>query len=95
MEQMQLLMALSLYLNSIKDKEVILVPATPEMLFGSEASDEEIDDEEYDYEYEEEEGELDQEDQLSLEASGSVSLDWQSESWVTELGDDGAEFAER
>lgn len=36
MEQMQLLMALSLYINSIRmNPPTVLVPATPEMLFGT------------------------------------------------------------
>jgi hypothetical protein len=57
-EQLQLIRALSLYINAITMNPPILVPATPEMLFDTEYKEEQdyqSEDNEYEYEYEEEE----------------------------------------
>ena len=55
MEQLQLLMALSLYVNSITANPPRLVPATPEMLFGTEYNKAEDFESELEYEYDSEE----------------------------------------
>ena len=93
-ERMQLLMALSLYLNSIKNNPVVLVPATPEMLFGSGANEEEVESAD-EYEYEEEEEEMPEETEVSPSTPENAPSDWKSRSRVTELGDDDGAFVER
>jgi hypothetical protein len=97
MEQMQLLMALSLYLNSIRNNPVgILVPATPEMLFGSGVNEEEIEsDDDYEYEYEEDEEVPEETDEISPSTPENAPSNWKSGSRVTELGDDDAGFTDR
>lgn len=96
MEQMQLLMALSLYLNSIRNNPVgVLVPATPEMLFGNAVNDEDVESEDdYDYEYEEEE-ERSEETEVSPSTPENAPSNWKSGSRVTELADDDAGFTDR
>jgi hypothetical protein len=41
---MQLIMALSIYINSIRDKPIISVPVTPDMLYWPGSSEQEYDD---------------------------------------------------
>lgn len=91
-EQMQLLMALSLYLISIKNNPIVLVPATPEMLFGGGVNEEEVESAD-EYEYEEEEEEVLEETEVSSTPENAPS-DWKSRSRVTELGDDDGAFVE-
>jgi hypothetical protein len=94
-EQMQLLMALSLYLNSIRNNPVVLVPVTPEMLFGSGVNEEEVESaDEYEYE-EQEEAETHAETEVSPSNPENAPSDWKSRSRVTELGDDDGAFVER
>jgi hypothetical protein len=91
---MQLLMALSLYLNSIKNNPVVLVPATPEMLFGSGISEDEVESDD-DYEYEEDEEEMLEDDEVSSSTPENAPSNWKSGNRVTELGDDERELVER
>jgi hypothetical protein len=96
---MQLLMALSLYLNSIQNNPVgVLVPATPEILFGSGINEEVEPSDEYDYEYEEDEEEEEdmlEENEVSPSTPDNAPTNWSLGSRVTELGDDDTGLANR
>ena len=96
LEHIQLLMALSLYLNSIKNNPVVLIPATPEMLFGSGVNEEGAESsEDYEYEYEEDDEEMLAENEVCPSTPENASSDWKSGGRVTELGDDDATLIER
>lgn len=88
MEQMRLLMALSLYIHSITMNPPTFIPATPEMLFGTETSEQQDNEsEDYDYEYECEDEEIIEETELSSSTSGNTSSNWNMESRIVDLDD--------
>jgi len=89
MEQMQLLMALSLYINSIRLNPLApLVPATPEQLFGAEISREQDLEPENDYEYDFEEDI--EEDRVDIEvpsAKENAPSAWNMENRIMDVDD--------
>lgn len=67
---------------------VVLVPATPEMLFGSGVNDEEVESED-DYEYEEDD-EVEETSEGTKDSSSTpanASLNWETSSRIIDLDD--------
>lgn len=77
MEQLQLLMALSLYISSIQNIPIVLVPATPEQLFGSDFREGEVEsndgEDEDEYEYGEEAEEVEEQSETDWSVGNRVA----------------------
>ena len=88
--QFKLLMALSLYINTLRQHPPTLVPATPEQLFGMEINEEQdIESDEYDYECESEEviEEVSEETELASSTAKATYPAWDMAKRVVDLDD--------
>jgi hypothetical protein len=88
--QFKLLMALSLYINTLRQHPPTLVPATSEQLFGMEINEkQDIESDECDYEYESEEviEEVSEEIEVASSTAKDTNPAWDMPKRIVDLND--------